>query len=62
MSVESQTAGKHDSVNPEVEIPDELERGVNADDKYLRDLVSQFQENFKKFSVRSEIIEAGPSI
>jgi len=25
-------------------------------------LVQQFQNNFKKFSVRQEIVEAGPSI
>ena len=30
--------------------------------EYLNDLVQQFQENFKKFSVKEEIIEAGPSI
>ena len=35
MSVESQTAGKHDSGNPEVEIPDEHEKSVNAFEKYL---------------------------
>ena len=29
---------------------------------YLKDLVQQFQNNFKKFSVRQEIMEAGPSI
>ena len=29
---------------------------------YLKDLVQQFQNNFKKFSVRQEIVEAGPSI
>ena len=29
-------------------------------DNYLKDLISKFQENFKKFDVSSEIISAGP--
>ena len=31
-------------------------------DEYLKVLVGQFQENFKKFSVKEGIVEAGPSI
>jgi len=31
-------------------------------DEYLKELVAKFQANFKKFSVRDEIIEAGPAI
>ena len=34
----------------------------NLYSSYLKDLVQQFQDNFKKFSVRQEIVEAGPSI
>jgi len=51
-----------DGVDPKVLTPKATWKNQNEYDKYLRDLVSQFQENFKKFSVRSEIIEAGPSI
>ena len=54
-------------------IPKEIE-GVNSDllnpimtwkdkseyNKFLKDLISKFQENFKKFNVSSEIISAGP--
>ena len=28
--------------------------------KQLKDLVSQFQENFKKYNVQPEIVSAGP--
>ena len=51
-----------DGVDPKMLTPKATWKNQNEYDKYLRDLVSQFQENFKKFSVRSEIIEAGPSI
>lgn len=51
-----------DGVDPKVLTPKATWKNQNEYDKYLKDLVSQFQENFKKFSVRSEIIEAGPSI
>jgi len=51
-----------DGVDPKALTPKATWKNQNEYDKYLRDLVSQFQENFKKFSVRSEIIEAGPSI
>ena len=51
-----------DGIDPKVLTPKATWKNQNEYDKYLRDLVSQFQENFKKFSVRSEIIEAGPSI
>ena len=30
-------------------------------DQYLQNLIQQFKENFKKFSVSKEIIEAGPA-
>ena len=51
-----------DGIARKVLTPKATWKNQNEYDKYLRDLVSQFQENFKKFSVRSEIIEAGPSI
>ena len=28
--------------------------------RYLKELISKFQENFKKFNVKPEIVEAGP--
>ena len=30
-------------------------------DQYLQSLIEQFKENFKKFSVSKEIVEAGPA-
>ena len=30
-------------------------------DQYLQNLIEQFKENFKKFSVSKEIVEAGPA-
>jgi phosphoenolpyruvate carboxykinase (ATP) len=31
-------------------------------EKYLKNLIQQFQNNFKKFSVSEAIVAAGPSI
>ena len=28
--------------------------------RYLKELISKFQENFRKFNVKPEIVEAGP--
>ena len=47
-------------VDPELLNPIETWQNKEEYDNYLKDLISKFQENFKKFDVSSEIISAGP--
>ena len=51
-----------DGVDPKVLTP----KGTWSDhaqyDEYLKNLIEQFQDNFKKFSVSEAIVAAGPSI
>jgi phosphoenolpyruvate carboxykinase (ATP) len=51
-----------DGVDPKVLTPQATWEDQDLYNTYLKNLVLQFQENFQKFSVRQEIIEAGPSI
>ena len=51
-----------DGVDPKVLTPQATWEDQDLYNTYLKNLVQQFQKNFKKFSVRQDIIEAGPSI
>jgi len=51
-----------EGVDPKILTPQSTWEDQSQYDAYLKNLVQQFQDNFKKFSVRQEIIEAGPSI
>jgi len=51
-----------EGIDSKVLTPQATWEDQNLYSSYLKDLVQQFQDNFKKFSVRQEIIEAGPSI
>ena len=52
---------KIEGVESQVLIPKQTWSDHEQYDKYLQDLIEQFKENFKKFSVSKEIIEAGPA-
>ena len=51
-----------DGVDPKVLTPKETWSDHAQYDEYLKNLIEQFQENFKKFSVSEAIVAAGPSI
>ena len=51
-----------DGVDSKVLNPKETWSDEGQYDKYLKNLIGQFQENFKKFSVSEAIVAAGPSI
>ena len=51
-----------EGVDPNVLTPKKTWKNQESYKEHLSDLVQQFQENFKKFSVKQEIVEAGPSI
>ena len=52
---------KIEGVESQVLIPKQTWSDHKQYDQYLQNLIEQFKENFKKFSVRKEIIEAGPA-
>ena len=49
-----------DGVDPKLLNPIETWNDKNEYARYLKDLISKFQENFKKFDVSPEIVSAGP--
>ena len=51
-----------DGVDPKVLTPKETWSDQAQYDEYLKNLIKQFQDNFKKFSVSEAIVAAGPSI
>ena len=51
-----------DGVDSKVLTPKETWSDESQYDEYLKNLIEQFQENFKKFSVSEAIVAAGPSI
>ena len=51
-----------DGVDPKVLTPKETWSDHAQYDEYLKNLIEQFQDNFKKFSVSEAIVAAGPSI
>ena len=51
-----------DGVDAKVLTPKETWSDQDQYEQYLENLIQQFQENFKKFSVSEAIIAAGPSI
>ena len=51
-----------DGVDSKVLNPKETWSDEGQYDEYLKNLIGQFQENFKKFSVSEAIVAAGPSI
>ena len=51
-----------DGVDSKVLNPKETWSDESQYDEYLKNLIGQFQENFKKFSVSEAIVAAGPSI
>jgi phosphoenolpyruvate carboxykinase (ATP) len=51
-----------DGVDSRVLNPKETWSDKSQYDEYLKNLIEQFQENFKKFSVSEAIVAAGPSI
>ena len=52
---------KVEGVRSQVLIPKHTWSDQEQYDQYLQNLIEQFKENFKKFSVSKEIIEAGPA-
>ena len=52
---------KIEGVESQVLIPKQTWSDHEQYDQYLQNLIEQFKENFKKFSVGKEIIEAGPA-
>ena len=52
---------KIEGVESQVLIPKQTWSNHEQYDQYLQTLIEQFKENFKKFSVSKEIIEAGPA-
>ena len=52
---------KIEGVESQVLIPKQTWSDHEQYDQYLQNLIEQFKENFKKFSVSKEIIEAGPA-
>ena len=50
-----------DGVDSKVLTPKETWSDKSQYDEYLKNLIEQFQENFKKFSVSEAIVAAGPS-
>mgnify|MGYP003324733473 FL=1 len=52
---------KVEGVQSKVLIPKHTWSDQEQYDQYLQNLIEQFKENFKKFSVSKEIIEAGPA-
>ena len=52
---------KVEGVQSKVLIPKHTWSDQEQYDQYLQNLIQQFKENFKKFSVSKEIIEAGPA-
>lgn len=52
---------KIEGVDSQVLIPKQTWSDHKQYDQYLQNLIEQFKENFKKFSVSKEIIEAGPA-
>ena len=51
-----------DGVDPKVLTPKDTWSDHAQYDEYLKNLIEQFQDNFKKFSVSEAIVAAGPSI
>ena len=51
-----------DGVDSKVLTPKQTWADQGQYDSYLNNLIEQFQENFKKFSVNEAIVAAGPSI
>jgi len=51
-----------EGVDPKVLTPKETWSDQSQYEKYLKNLIQQFQNNFKKFSVSEAIVAAGPSI
>ena len=50
-----------DGIDSKVLTPKETWSDKSQYDEYLKNLIEQFQENFKKFSVSEAIVAAGPS-
>jgi phosphoenolpyruvate carboxykinase (ATP) len=50
-----------DGVDPKVLIPKNTWSDQDEYDQYLQNLIKQFKDNFKKFSVSEEIVAAGPT-
>ena len=50
-----------DGVDPKVLIPKNTWSNLEQYDQYLKNLIKQFKDNFKKFSVSEEIVAAGPT-
>ena len=50
-----------DGVDPKVLIPKKTWSNREQYDQYLKNLIKQFKDNFKKFSVSEEIVAAGPT-
>jgi len=48
-------------VDPKVLIPKNTWSDHDQYDQYLKNLIEQFKDNFKKFSVSKEIVAAGPA-
>ena len=51
-----------DGVDSKILTPEKTWSDNEQYDQYLKNLIQQFQENFKKFSVSKAIVAAGPSI
>ena len=50
-----------DGVDPKVLIPKNTWSDQDEYNQYLQNLIKQFKDNFKKFSVSEEIVAAGPT-
>ena len=53
---------KIDGIDSKILNPVETCKDQSAYEAAKRDLIAQFEKNFQRFSVRQEIVQAGPSL